>query len=59
MSGVVKLRAKQTKPGYHSYEITLPKELVELLGWKPGDKLLVELKDNKLIIYKAPSQSTD
>jgi bifunctional DNA-binding transcriptional regulator/antitoxin component of YhaV-PrlF toxin-antitoxin module len=56
MSGAIRLRAKQTKPGYYSYEVTLPKDLVELLGWQPGDKLLVELteKDGKkgLFIYR-------
>jgi len=52
----VRLRAKQTKPGYHSYEITLPKDLVELLGWQQGDKLVVELHEKSgkkgLFIYK-------
>ncbi len=56
MAGVVRLRAKQTKPGYHSYEITLPKDLVELLGWQQGDKLVVELHEKSgkkgLFIYK-------
>ncbi|BES82792.1 AbrB/MazE/SpoVT family DNA-binding domain-containing protein [Pyrodictium abyssi] len=56
MTGTVRLRAKRTKPGYHSYEITLPKDLVELLGWQPGDRLVVELheKGSKkgLFIYK-------
>ena len=47
MAGTVRLRAKQTKPGYYSYEVTLPKDLVELLGWRPGDKLLVELVEDE------------
>ncbi len=48
----VRLRAKQTRPGYYSYEVTLPKDFVEKLGWKPGERLLVELQGDKLIIYR-------
>ena len=50
------LRRKQSNRGYVDYEITIPKELVELLGWKTGDKLLIELveKDSRkaILVYK-------
>ncbi len=56
-SGVVKLRERRSGSGYVSYEVTLPKNLVELLGWKPGELLLVELVEDegtrKLCLKKA------
>ncbi len=45
--GIVKLRERRGGGGYVSYEVTLPKELVRLLGWRPGDRLLVELVEGE------------
>ena len=40
----VKLRVQRGKYGQSiSYTITLPKDFVEALGWRPGDKLEVTL----------------
>ena len=54
--GIVKLRKRMGGRGHISYEMTIPKELVELLGWQPGDKLLIELveKDDRkaILVYK-------
>ncbi len=49
---VVKLRRRSSGLGYYSYEITLPKEFIEKLGWQQGDKLLLKLENNKIIIEK-------
>ncbi len=39
---------------YHkrSYQLTLPKELVEYLGWKPGDNILFELDGESVRLKK-------
>ena len=40
----VKLRVQRGKYGQSvSYTITLPKDYVEALGWRPGDRLEVVL----------------
>jgi len=53
---VVKLQKVPYRERYCSYKITLPKKLVEMLGWKPGDNLVVELKEVEgkkgLFIYR-------
>ena len=51
---VVKLREKRTRNEYTVYQITIPKDLVELLGWRKGDKLVIFLKEDEkaLIIRK-------
>ena len=53
---VVKLQEKRTRNKYVSYLVTIPKGLVELLNWKPGDKLVLEYveKEGKkgVFIYK-------
>ena len=49
---MVKLRKRTGGKGYESYEITIPKEIVSRLRWKPGDKLIVELREGKIVIYK-------
>ncbi len=44
----VKLRVQRGKYGQSiSYTITLPKDYVEALGWRPGDKLEVTLDTDK------------
>ena len=54
--GIVKLRKRQSGRGYVSYEITIPKELVKLLGWQENDKLLIELVEKQgrkaILVYK-------
>ena len=50
---LVKLRKRSSGLGYYSYEITLPKEIVESLSWKPGDRLIITTEDNKIIVKKA------
>ena len=53
---IVKLQSKKSRNIYTTYMITLPKDYVEALGWKPGDKLVVELAEREgkrgLFIYK-------
>jgi len=40
----VKLRIQRGKYGQSlSYTVTIPKEFVEALGWKPGEKLSIIL----------------
>ena len=50
---VVKLRRRGSGLGYYSYEVTLPKEFVERLGWKPGDRIIVVLDGQRIILEKA------
>ncbi len=56
---IVKLQAKKSRDRYVTYMITAPKDCVDLLGWKPGDKLVVELAEKEgkkgLFIYKLES----
>ncbi len=42
----MKLRKRKGKQKYYTYEITLPKQLVEALGWKEGIELNVEIYIN-------------
>ena len=37
---------------FNKFEITLPRETVEALGWKKGDKLEYSTDRHKLIIIK-------
>ena len=37
---------------YTKFWIILANKLIEKLGWKKGDNLKVEAKNNKLIIHK-------
>jgi len=57
---IVKLQAKKSREKYVSYLVTIPSRLVELLGWRPGDKLLIELKEEdgekKIVIKKVEVQ---
>ena len=54
---VVKLQAKTTRDKYVNYFVTIPSRLVELLGWKRGDRLVVELLERNgkrgVFIYRA------
>ncbi len=55
MKKIVKIQIKrQIRNGkeYHTFYITLPKELVEILGWREGDQVLVTIENGKLIISK-------
>ena len=38
-----RLRKQKGGGGYYSYVVTLPKVLVELLGWREGTKLKIEV----------------
>ena len=49
---MVKLRKRTGGRGYESYEVTIPKEIVKRLGWRPGDKLVVEIKEQRVVIYR-------
>jgi len=57
---IVKLQAKKSREKYVSYLVTIPSRLVELLGWRPGDKLLIELKEEdgekKIVIKRVEVQ---
>jgi len=58
MIEVVRLRKRTSGTGHVSYEVTVPKEFVERLGWKPGDRLLVEFDPRKEILcFKRPRSS--
>ena len=53
---IVRLQAKKSRGRYVTYMITVPKDYVEALEWKSGDKLVVELSEKEgrkgLFIYK-------
>ena len=50
---VVRLRKRTSGTGHISYEVTIPKEFVEKLGWQPGDRLIVRLEDGRIILERA------
>ena len=50
---IVKLRKRGSGLGYYSYEVTIPKELVERLGWKPGDRIIVRLEGSRIVLERA------
>lgn len=54
--GIVKLQVKPTGKGYQSFVITIPRTIVEILRWRKGDMLAIELMENKdrkgVFIYK-------
>ncbi len=39
----MKLRVRKGGGNYYTYEVTLPKKLVEALGWREGMKLAAEI----------------
>ena len=41
---------KITTTGYGTYSLTLPKGAVQNLGWKKGQKVVVERKGKTLVI---------
>lgn len=53
---IVKLQAKKSRDRYVTFTMTIPKKYAEVLGWKPGDKLVVELLEKEgrrgLFVYK-------
>ncbi len=53
---VVKLRKRGSGLGYYSYEVTIPKEFVERLGWRPGDRLIVRLEEDRIILERAETR---
>ena len=50
--GRSRLIRKLSRPKGGSYYITLPKVLLEALGWKVGDDIKIELEGNHLILRK-------
>ena len=48
---VVKLQIRKTKSG-NNYFTTIPLDIIDSLGWKEGDKLLVQKQDTKVTIEK-------
>ncbi len=53
MLEVVRLRKRTSGTGHISYEVTIPKEFVEKLGWRPGDRLIVRLEDGRIVLERA------
>lgn len=52
----VKLRVKRWRlegKEYVSYQLTAPKPLIERLGWKAGDVILVRIRDGDLVYSRA------
>ena len=45
---MVKLQFESNK----QYKITLPKSLIEAIGWKKGDRLVITLKEDGLLVMK-------
>ena len=53
MKEIVKLREERSGQGYVSYAITIPKEFIEELGWKRGDRILVVFdEENKRVLLQ-------
>lgn len=46
-----KSREYKGKP-YHKFWVIIPNTLIEKLGWKTGDELEAETKNDKLMIEK-------
>ena len=53
MIEVVRLRKRTSGTGHISYEVTIPKEFVEHLGWKPGDRIIVRLEGSRIVLEQA------
>jgi len=48
----VKLRKRRAGGGYYSYEVTLPKDIIEALGWREGIELevrIIEVEGEKAV----------
>jgi len=45
----MRLRVRRSKGNYYTYEITLPKKLVEALGWREGMELEAKVYVSKNI----------
>jgi bifunctional DNA-binding transcriptional regulator/antitoxin component of YhaV-PrlF toxin-antitoxin module len=54
MVDIVKLQKVKTREKngreYYKYQITLPKKLIDAIGWEPGDELIPKLKGSKIQI---------
>lgn len=44
-------RARGNKT-YHKWQVTIPPEVIEALGWKPGDELEPETTKDLLILKR-------
>jgi len=55
---IVKLRKRKVSKyeKYVSYQVTIPKNYLEILGWEEGDRIAIEFKDIEgkrgLFLYK-------
>lgn len=55
----MRLRIRRSKGNYYTYEITLPKKLVEALGWREGMELEAKVyvsKDIRGVLIKPKYQ---
>lgn len=41
---------------YSKWVVTLPPEIVDSVGWKQGDELEVDMKDDKVVIKRKKSR---
>jgi len=44
--------SRYTKDGKDYFRITIPREFIEVLGWKPHDKILIKIVRGKYLILK-------
>ena len=58
---VVKIQARALRPSGIQYTVTIPREIIEALGWSKGDKLIVRVMEvevdgvkRKALIYYKP-----
>ena len=58
---VVKIQARTLRPSGIQYTVTIPREIIEALGWSKGDKLIVRVMEveidgvkRKALIYYKP-----
>ena len=55
----MRLRIRRSKGNYYTYEITLPKKLVEALGWREGMELEAKVyvsKDTRGVLIRPKYQ---
>lgn len=50
------LNRKLQETGKGQYTLTMPKQIVELLGWKPQDNIEFNLQGDKLLITKCKTK---
>ena len=45
--------------GGYSYRLVIPHEVVEYLGWKPGDELEFEADNHEALIIRKPKKKEE